>query len=615
MTKAGDLHQRGLAEAAAGRLDQAAELMRSATVLEPEARIHWTNLGLALARMNRSDEAVEAYRSALGLDPGHASTLAKLGRVLTQAGRYEEALVALGLAVATEPLNADMANALGAALAASGGREAEARAAFRRAVDLDASYAEAWRNLGLLEAQLERWRPAADALRIATNLEPDSAGSFYRLGVSLARLSEHEESVGAYRSAIQLEPEMAEGWNNLGHQLAALGRPAEALPALERALAVRPNYVDARYNLGVTLQSLGRSAEARRAYQLVLAAGGGHADALNNLGSLCLADAEPRPAIALYERALAANGAHGEARWNLGLAQLSIGEWEKGWANYEARPLARRFDVPRWRQGLPLEGRSVLTWCEQGLGDGIQFARYALALRRLGAARIAVECPDRLAGLLGLAEGIDAVISRGSSPPFAVDYQVSLMSLPFELGTRPETVPPSPDYLLPVDRKLAWRARCNALGGRVAGIVWGGNPNNRSGLNRSMPLEVMVRLAGLTGLTLVSLQHGPQRSELAAWPEVLDWPQNDLVDTAALVSELDVVITVDTLMAHLAGTVGRAVYLMTPLAADWRWMTDRSDSLWYPRLRLFRQTRRGDWAGVIERVAEALNETAVGLPG
>ena len=375
-------------------------------------------------------------------------------------------------------------------------------------------------------------------------------------------------------------------------------------------MSLKPDYVEARYNLGVTLQSLGRDAEARRAYQLVLAAAGAHADALNNLGGLCLSDAEPVPAAELYERALEANPSHPEARWNLGLAQLSLGRWKSGWQNYESRRTARQFTAPRWRRGDSLEGRSVLLWCEQGLGDGIQFLRYAAEVRRLGARHIAVECPARLVPLFALADGVDQVIERGGAEP-AVDYQISLMSLPLEFGSTEASMPaPGPAYRLPEDRRAAWRGRLGAEcdGARLrAGLVWGGNPVNVKGLHRSVPLARLEPLSRAAGVQWIGLQHGPQQLELAAAPWVLDWPQEDLADTAALVAELDLVVTVDTLMAHLAGTVARETWVMLPFAADWRWMTTRSDSPWYPdRLRLFRQGAPGDWAGVVDRVAHAI---------
>jgi tetratricopeptide (TPR) repeat protein len=604
MTAAGDLHQRGLAAASVGRFEEAVALLAQAVAASPGERAVLTNLGLALSRLGRNAEAVEAYRAALALDPRHAGTLAKLGRVLAQSGQFHEAIDSLERACSLDPRNPDTANALGAALAASGEEHAvaTARAAFRRAVELDPEFGEAWRNLGLLEARQERWTDAAAALGRAVQLEPPDADLFYQHGVSLGRTGRHQEAGATYERAVALAPRFAAGWNNLAHERAALGDPASALTAVEEALRIEPHYTEARYNLGVTLQSLGRDTEARTAYQLVLASSGPHADALNNLGGLCLSEADPLRAAELYERALEVNSSHPEARWNLGLAQLSLGRWRTGWKNYEARrgrTLVSR--IPRWRRGEDLTGRSVILWCEQGLGDGIQFLRYASEVRKLGARHITVECPGRLAPLFRLADGLDAVVERGSPLP-AADFQVSLMSLPYEFDTQEETMPaPGPSYCLPEEQRAAWRRRLDECGpGLKVGIVWGGNPDNPKGLSRSMPLAELAAIAR-PGVTAISLQHGPQVADLAAFPRVLSWPPKDLVDTAALVSELDLVITVDTLMAHLAGTLARRVWVLLPFAADWRWMTaPREDSPWYPaRMRLFRQTTPGDWRGLV----------------
>ncbi len=608
MTTADDLHQRGLLAASHGHFEEAARLLGQAVAESPAIRQFHTNLGLALSRLGRHEDAVEAYAAALVLEPGHAGTLAKLGRTLGRAGRSAEGVAALEQAAWFEPDNPDTANALGAVLAESAGREEEARRRFTRAVELDPGFGEAWRNLGLLEARQERWSAAAAALGQAVALEQPAGQLVYQLGVALGRAGRPAEARLAYERALVLEPRMPEAWNNLGHVLAALGDPEAALDAVERALQFRPDFAEARYNQGVTLQSLGRVAEARRAYQLVLAAQGADGDTLNNLGGLCLSEAEPDQAIPFYQRALDANPVHPEARWNLGLAQLSTGDWDAGWRNYEARRVARSFVIPRWRHGEDLAGCSILLWSEQGLGDGVQFLRYVDAVRQLGVAHLTLECPAPLAPLWRLAEGIDRLIVRGEPVP-EVDYQISLMSLPAELGTLESTVPqPGPRYKLDSERRAAWgrRLAAHAPPGRRIGIVWGGNSENRQGLDRSMPLEEMMRLSQLGGFAPVSLQHGPQSGGAADWPSIAVWRQEDLADTAALVAELDLVITVDTLMAHLAGTLARKTWLLLPFAADWRWMCGREDSPWYPGVRLFRQSRPGDWPGLVQRVAAAL---------
>ena len=614
MTLSDSLNRQGLAAAARQDWEEAIRCFAGAVELAPDARAALANLGLAQARSGRLDEAAASYRDALRLEPGHAATLAKLGRLLGRMGRGPEAIEALEQAASAAPNDADTLNALAAELAAghcSPAGLARARTLLERAVELDPSFGEAWSNLGLLAAGGGRWSEAARAYERALALEAPTAALYYQSGVARSRIGERSQAIGCYRRAVELDPAFAQAWNNLAHELAAEGDREAALAAVHRALAERPDYLDARYNLGVTLQSLERFEEAHTAYQLVLAACGEHADTFNNLGGLCLSAGEPTLAVPHYEKALAVQPAHPEARWNLGLAQLASGDWEAGWRNYEARPCRREFAAPRWRPTDSLAGRTVLGWCEQGLGDSVQFLRYAGVLRSLGAARVLVECPRPLAGLFALAEGIDEVHVRGeggAGEP-AADFQVPLMSLPALTGTRLATVPaPGPVYRLSEARRMDWRQRLAGLGpGRKIGIVWGGNPANRAGQGRSMPLAALGRLAEVPGVHLVSLQHGPQCAELdAATCPVVRWEQAGLDDTAALVAELDLVVTVDTLMAHLAGTVARQTWVLLPFAADWRWMTGRADSPWYPGMRLFRQRRRGDWAAVAEDLAGAL---------
>ena len=617
LTIVGDWHQQSIMASQAGRHEEAAALLRRAAGAAPGEAAILSNLGLVLARGGRLDEAIEAYRSALQLTPGHAATLAKLGRVLSAAGQHAGAVQTLGEAVAGGgAADPDTVNALGAALALSG-RPDEARGAFERAVTLDPGFGEAWANLGRLEADAGRWPEAEAAFARAAALEP-SAQIFYKLGVALGRVGKMAAARDAYRRSLELDAKAPEAWNNLGHVLGALEDHPGALEALGRALGLNANYTDARYNLGVTLQSLERHEEARIAYQLVLAQQGPHADALNNLGGICLIEARPEIAAGLYERALAANPAHGEAQWNLALAQLASGDFAAGWRNYESRRPARPYPAqPAWDGQQPLAGRTVLLWSEQGLGDAIQFLRFLPALRQRGAARIVVECHERLAGLIRLAHGVDEVIVRqsGSAPAAGFGTHASLMSLPYLTGlTRVETVPPpGPAYGLDEDRRAYWRHRLARLpeGLVRTGVVWGGNPDNRRGLSRSMPVKILLSAlaAADSRMALVSLQHGPQCAELKALaedgslPPVQEWEQADLVDTAALVAELDLVITVDTLMAHLAGTLGRRVWTMLSFSADWRWMTGRLDSPWYPAMRLFRQRRAGDWAPLAAEVA------------
>lgn len=479
-------------------------------------------------------------------------------------------------------------------------------------------------DLAVVLAQSGRARDAEAALQRALELREDYPQAHNNLGLLLCAQSRAVAAEAAFRRALELQEAYPEAYNNLGALLATQGRPEEAQSAYRRALELREAYPEAHNNLGALLAAQGRPAEAESAHERALELREPYPEAHNNLGVLLAAQGSTARAEAAYRRALALRPDYHSARWNLGLLQLSLGQYDDGWRNYETRfePAWREAphrdplpSWPRWR-GEELAGKSLLLLCEQGLGDCLQFVRYApLIKQRLAPARLAVRCPPVLASLFEAIPGIDAVVSSEDRlESAAYDRWCLIGSLPLLLGTTSlAAVPCALPYLrAPADRSEHWRARLPVGGARV-GLVWkasGAQINDQ----RSLPgLAALAPLWRIPGVNFVSLQRGRGEDEAArgvpGCPLLHVGSQlGDFADTAAAISQLDLLITVDTAFAHLSGALGRPTWILLPAhGADWRWLRERRDSPWYPgAVSLFRQSAPGSWQPVIAQVAEAL---------
>jgi tetratricopeptide (TPR) repeat protein len=483
----------------------------------------------------------------------------------------------------------------------------------------------------------------------ALALEPRSPDLLYNRGNALLRLARYPEALASYEAALALRPGDHEALNNRGNALRALERHAEALASYDQALALVPRYAKAHGNRGHALLALGRHAEALASYRAAFA---GAADApwLLGVANALQALEQPREALAAYERALAlqprladAHGGRGnalqalnrheealaayaaalaidpgnaETHWNEGLARLALGDYRAGWEKYEwrwraasLRMPARRLGRPLWLGEPELAGKTLLLHAEQGYGDAIQAIRYAPLVAARGA-RVLVACPAPLRGLFAAVEGVAAAFAE-DDPPEPFDFHVPLMSLPLAFGTTVESIPAEVPYVrVAPERAEAWRGRLAGLPGRKVGLAWAGNPRFAGARSKACPAERLAPLAGTPGCSFVSLQTGAAAFDVRAFGgAVLADPALELAtfeDTAALIGALDLVISIDTAVAHLAGALGRPVWILLPFAADWRWMRGRADSPWYPTARLFRQPRPGDWEEVVARVRREL---------
>ena len=613
------LHMLGLLAHQTGHHDAGAELIGQATQVAPENSVYQSNLATVLFEGGRLDAAIAAYRRTLELDPDYAGTHNSLGHALTLKGELEEAVAACNRAIALQPDYAMAHNNLGNALTQQG-RGEEAIAAYQTAIHCKPDYADAHLNLGIALMDKSRIEEAITACRRAIAAKPDFANAYNILGDALVDARQAEDAVAAYRKAIQIS-DSPESQNNLGLALCELGRLDESAAAFHRAIQLQPDHAQAHSNLGNTLAKQDRPDAALAAYRRATELQPAYAMAHNNLGTLlmhlgCMDEAE-----VACQRALDLDPEFAMAKWNRSLLHLLRGDFERGWPLHEARwktpgftSPSRNFPQPMW-DGSPLAGQRVLIHAEQGFGDSIQFIRYAPLIAERGGVAV-VECPQPLAGLFGTVKGVGEVIAEGAPlPPF--DLHVPVLSLPFVFGTTLENIPREVPYLSAFpSRCVAWRERLGEDRSRLkVGLAWAGNPGHFRDRLRSIPLRQLLPLLEVEGVDFISLQKDRGAAQIAELPgasTILD-PTADLhdfADTAALLSQLDLIIAVDTAIAHLAGALGRPVWTLLPFAPDWRWMTGREDSPWYPTMRLFRQPRIADWDPVIAEVRRQLQSLA-----
>lgn len=624
-----------------------------------EANVDALNLAAACARtLGRSGDAEAFWRRALQRDPGHAASWNNLGILLQQQGRLADAGEAFRQALHLSPGYAEAHYNLGLLLQQLGAFT-EAAGSHERALALRPGYPEASANLGLVLERLGRFDDAQRRFGEAAAANPDGAESLQRRAMLLHRLGRRDEAGNCYRAALALRPDSAELQNNYAVLQAGMGQAGAAEQGYLRAVSLRPDYADAWHNLGLlytqagcysraeaalcrcvqaragdpeawnslgnVYQHLQRDADAENAYLRALAAHPTHAKTLNNLGTLRQRQGAAAAAEDAYRRAIAADPAYPEARWNLGFLLLAKGRLEEGWPCLEARydpAMARRIAVkphlgfPQWR-GETLSGRTIVVWPEQGFGDQVQFVRYLPLLKAAGARMVTLVCPDPLLPLLAGAAGIDRLLplSQAADLP-SHDFWVFMLSLPMHAGTTLDTIPAVLPYLAAEPARIArWRSRLEALPGTFrVGLVWRGFGGHVNDVHRSLPeLSCLAPLWDVQGVSFVSLQRGmdgERGSGTSSGLGILDLGSEieDFGDTAAILAQLDLVICVDTAVAHVAGALGKPCWVLLPAVhPDWRWMEGRKDSPWYPRtLRLYRQQRPGEWSAVVEQLAGEL---------
>jgi tetratricopeptide (TPR) repeat protein len=649
--------------ALASRQTDAAVKMASAAVdAAPRMGTAWVALGQALRAAGRMEDAERAYRHAICLDGMNALARMGLGELQTATGCAAEALIEFELALRRQPALVGAHLGLGNALAMMG-RNEEALERYQQALALRPRLPEAEFAIAFGLARQGRVKEAEIRYRRALVERPDFAAAWMNLGSLLREQGLEIGAEAALRRAAELRPDLVAGWVNLAIFERERGRPAAAETYLRRAFALNPAQVETlvawcqfraaendlagawgwlRWALkrdphhaeaanmeGILLHREERFAEAVTAFERAEALG--NKPAASNKGNSLLDLGQMDEALRAHEIAVERDPEHPGAIYNLALTELRLGDWEHGWPNYEARwrfkevhRRPRSFKQPRW-DGEPLDGRRVLLHAEQGLGDTIQFCRYAtLVAARGGVPVLQVQPPaERLMRSLGVVRAELAETALLGAEPPEFDLECPLLSLPAVFVTTPETAP-WPGAYLGAEPELVFQKRLRFLNIRPGpmqhsgerslrvGLAWAGNPRYKADRQRSMALATLLPLLRIPGITWISLQKGPGAEQLAALPGdvfVSDGSSGDrdLAETAALVASLDLVITTDTCIAHLAGAMEKPLWILLPHLADWRWMEQVETTPWYPTAWLARQSEPGDWRGVVKRVMEELD--------
>jgi tetratricopeptide (TPR) repeat protein len=600
---------------ALGRVDEARTALEAALRIRPDFAAAHFNLGnLELAHGNL-DAAVASYECLLALSPGHADGHRGRAAALHRAGRSEDALEAYRAAIVQLPDDAVFHGAQAELLLdldrieEAQGRLVTALARLPDAPDLHRIQARALRMAG-------NGPGAVKAVERAIALGASDGGAQLDLGAALRTAGDHAGAIAAYARAIQLSPDLAVAYANLGGVLHEEGRSDEATRPLLDGLKLAPNLPELHINLGGVRLAQNRFQDARAAFETALTLRPESAESLFGIAVAKLHQGDVEASVAEFEAALAIKELP-EARWMLGLSLLKLGDYARGWREHDSRldiqakkKIARSFPQPRW-QGEPLAGKTLLVHSEQGLGDTLQCLRFVPLITALGG-RVILQVQEAILPLLkGLAGDFEAIGPQDTPPPF--DYHCPLFSAPGALGVELATLPSPEGYLTPDPALVAlWRTRLQSDTFKI-GLVWQGNPRADVERGRSYPLRLLAPLAALPGVELVSLQkeHGLDQLEMLPHHMVvrdlgLDYEGGSFADTAAIVANLDLVITCDTSVGHLAGALGRPVWIAVNAVSDWRWLTDREDSPWYSSVRLFRQPSRGDWDSVVARMADAL---------
>ncbi len=576
----------------------------------PQATADPLNVALAHHRSGNLALAEQLYRKILAQTPQHADAWHLLGALCLQLGRAEEAVEAFGRAIAIAPDKSDYYNHLGAAYGGLGQHD-QAVTSLRRAVQIAPHEATAHYNLGTALRNQGRLEDAVVSFRHAIAADPNASEAHYNLGNTLRELKRLDEAEASFRAALRTRPTYVKAIVNLGNVLREQERLAEAIETLRSAVAIDPQYAKGHLNLGTVLRDAGDYAEAIECLRRAVALDPMLAEAHNNLGTALQAQARFAEASACYEESLRCDPELPEAHFSRATQRLRLGDIEGGFAEFEWRwrcksYSTRQFSQPRW-DGSPLEGRTILLHAEQGLGDTLQFIRYAADVKSRGGT-VVVECQPALFEVLKPCAGIDRLVAAGGPLP-AFDVQCPLLSLPGALGLSIDHLARGTYLSADAQRVAQWRETLGPYRGFRVGICWQGNRQHLFDRQRSFPLSQLAPLARVAGVRLVSLQKGPGAEQVAdATFEVIDlgprWDEaGPFLDTAAIIKNLDLVITCDTATAHLAGGLGAPVWVAVSAHGDWRWGVDREESPWYPTMRLFRQQRLNAWDDVFQRMA------------
>jgi tetratricopeptide (TPR) repeat protein len=572
---------------------------------------------LALFRAGHLAQAKRIARRILADDPNHAQALHLLGVALSQQGNHTEGLRFIDAARQIDGQSASIHNTRGNVLVALQ-RFDEAVASYDNAIALKSDFIEPFCNRGAALQELKRFDEAVTSYDNAIALRPNYAEAFCNRGLALQELKRFDEALASYDKAIALTPDYAEAFYNRGLGLQRLERFDEAVASYDKAIALKSDFAEALCNRGAALQELKRFDEAVTSYNKAIALKP-DAEAFYSRGIVLQELSRFDEALASYDQAIALKPGYAEAFWNRALGKLLLGRYEEGWGDYEWRLVAKDFasrrldlEVPTW-QGEDLSGRHLLVLGEQGFGDVVQFVRY-LPLLAERKCKVTFLAPAKLVRLLRRSIQPVEIVSELEAGQ-EIDFHVAMMSLPLRFNTLLASIPHKVPYLIAEpELEARWKAQIGVHGFKI-GIAWQGNPGNKIDEGRSIPLEQFVPLSRVPGVRLISLQKQVGLDQLAGMSkdvaieslgDAFDSGPDAFIDTAAVMINLNLVITADTSIAHLAGALGRPTWVALKQVPDWRWLLDREDCPWYPTVRLFRQARRDDWASVFARINQQI---------
>lgn len=607
----------GLVLQARGLLSEAIEYFRKAITLKPHFPEAYYNLGFAYQNTGKTEEAIMHYRKAIEIEPGLVEAYNNLGILLRAKGHLEEAITCFQKALRINPNYANTYNNLGLSLKDKGNTD-EAIANYKKAIHLNSDFADAYFNLAIALQGKKQIEEAISSYKKALQLNPNYSSALNNLGNIYHDKGQLNEAVDCYQEALKLKPDFVDAYNNLGMTLREKGQIDEAVINLQKALQINPDLAEVQNNLGNILADRGQLGEAITYFQKAVTLNTKLTSAYYNLGKIFMDKGQPEEAISYYQKAIQIEPNHGYSHWNLSLCLLLLGNFKEGWKEYEWRRKIidfprREFSQPLW-DGSDISGKTILLHTEQGFGDAIQFIRYTPLVAGRGA-NVIIECLKELISLFQNVEGINQIIAQGEQLP-SFDVHCPLLSLPLKFNTTIETIPAEIPYIK-VNTLLVqkWKDRVRDDNSKFkVGLVWAGNPKFKDARIKACSLETFSALSQFKDITFYSLQKGDAAEQTKNPPEgmkFIDYTDeiDDFSDTAALIENLDLVISIDTAVAHLAGALGKPVWTLIPFAPDWRWMLNREDSPWYPTMRLFRQPSPGDWQSVINKVAAELRKS------
>ncbi len=577
-----------------GRLEIAETMLKNAIAANPDYAEAHNNLAVAYLRQSKLNEAIESFKETVRCQPDLFEAHFYLGIIYQQTGRYDDAAKSYQSAIAHKP-----------------------------------DYAQARYNLGLVFHEQGNLNEARKCYSDVLKIKPDFVEARNNLGDTLQKSGKIDDAIFNYRKALDLKPDYAEAHYNLGIALQEKGDIKNAVESYKSAIQHKPDYAQAHYNMGIIFNDDWMLDKAESCYKQAIDAEPNYAEALNNQAEVYQRQGKLDKAIESYTRAIECKPDYIMAKFNRSIAYLVSGDFEKGWRDYEHRLLVKKynkrsFKQPQW-DGSPLQNRTLLVHAEQGFGDTFQFARFLPNARAMGG-KVIFECQKNISTLLKRCAGFDEIIEKSSdeAPDVEFDTFAPLMSLAGIFRANVETIPTNIPYIFP-DPELAekWNVRLSSLASAnrpeianpfKVGVVWGGKPERKYDRVRSCPLQKYAPLFEIPNAVFFSLQKddaAKQINELQK-PGAIVNLENDLdnsagfVDTAAVIANMDLVISIDSAITHLSGAIGKPTWTMLPYAHDWRWLTNRDDSPWYPTVRLFRQPTIHDWETVINRVAEEL---------